>query len=271
MFTPKYYFIPLRLRTQTDFEPQIPAEFESYFSIAEKVGRYVYTEEDINFIFQDNVAVHTKRLVNYLRNIDIPEFLDRDTIERMLWMHDLPEAIVNEERGSDYVTHEKNADKTLRDLQDSLEEKVAKEMFNPRDFALFRRIEGVKNKIKTADWSNIESDKNSIFAKMLDWIDGRNTFTYVTTEWIAHPDYLARPVLPPYATIRLSFMESYQPWMRDFATIPDAAFRDFMLDFVHDEVYRFHRLRWDPVIHRVSPEIRDMYEAFVQSGIQYMK
>lgn len=263
MFTPKYYFIPLRLGTQTDFEPQIPAEFESYFTIAEKVGRYVFTEGDINFIFQDNVAVHTKRLINYLHNLTLPEFLNKDIIERMLWMHDLPEAIVNEDRGADYVTHEKNADEVLGDLQDSLEEKAAKEMFSPHDFVLFHQTEVAKKKIKTADWSDLETYKNSIFAKMLDWIDSRNKFTYVTTEWIAHPDYNIRPVLPPYGTMRLCMIESYQIWMRDFSKIPDIQFRDFMLGFIHDELYDFHRLRWNQVIHLVPTEIQEMYQSFV--------
>jgi hypothetical protein len=266
MFTPKYYYIPLRLGTQTDFEPQIPAEFESYFTIAEKVGRYVFTEEEVNFMFQDNVAVHTKRLVNYLRNLTLPDFLDKDIIERMLWMHDLPEAVVNEDRGSDYVTHEKNADEVLGDLQDSLEEIAAKEMFSAHDFELFHQTEVAKKKIKKAEWSDLDTYKNSIFAKMLDWIDSRNKFTYVTTEWIAHPDYLAHPVLPPYATMRLCLMESYQVWMRDFAKISDIQIRDFMLGFIHDEIYEFHRLRWDAVIEKTPIEIQAMYQEFVAFG-----
>ena len=263
MFTPKYYYVPLRLWSQTDFQPQIPPEFAPYFVIAEKVGRYVFTEGEINFIFQDNVAVHTKRLINYLYNITLPDILDKSIIERMLWMHDLPEAIINEERGSDYVTHEKNADEVLGDLQDSLEEKAAKEMFDVADFALFYQTEVAKKKIKKADWSDLDIYKNSIFAKMLDWIDSRNKFTYVTTEWIAHPDYETHPVLPPFDTIRLCMLESYQVWMADFAQIEDQEFRDFMLGFIHDEMYDFHRLRWDAVIQLVPSEIQEMYHAFV--------
>lgn len=155
MFTPKYYYTPLRLGTQADFNPVIPPELAQYFGIAERVSRYNFTENQVNFVFQDNVAVHTKRLVNYLRNIDLPDFFDREKIERMLWLHDLPEAVVNEERGSDYVTHEKNADVALEELQDSSEENVAKDMLSPEDFRLFEETEQSKGMIKSADWSNI--------------------------------------------------------------------------------------------------------------------
>ncbi len=125
MFTPKYYPVPLRLGPSRDFSPAIPHELEKYFDIAQRVARYNFTESDINFIFQDNVAIHTIRLVNYLHNLILPDFLDREVIERMLWIHDLPEAVVNEDRGSDYVSHEKNADESLGNLQDSLEERAA--------------------------------------------------------------------------------------------------------------------------------------------------
>lgn len=36
-----------------------------------------------------------------------------------------------------------------------------------------------------------------------------------------------------------------------------------MLGFIHDEMYDFHRLRWDPVVERVSPEIQSLYADFV--------
>ena len=271
MFTPKYYYTPLRLGTQTDFNPVVPPELAQYFRVAERVSRYNFTDNPVNFVFQDNVAVHTTRLVNYLRNIDLPSFFHRDTIERMLWLHDLPEAIVNEERGSDYVTHEKNADASLEALQDSSEENVAKDMFSPEDFRLFQETEQSKNMIKDADWANIPEYRDGICAKMIDWLDGRNKFTHVITEWIGHDDFLTNPALPPLAVFHLCMLESYQVWMENFSRIDDAPFRDFMLGFIHDELYDYHRLRWDPVIERVSPEIQSLYEIFVQSGENYWR
>jgi hypothetical protein len=264
MFTPKYYYIPLRLGTQTDFQPVIPDELVHHFDVAERVGRYVYTEEEVNFMFLDNVAVHTKRLVNYLRNLDVPDFLDRNTIERMLWLHDLPEAVVNEERGSDY---EKIADVAFEEFQDSREDGAAKLMFSPEDLRLYQEVEQSKWIIKNVNWSDINTYKNGIFAKMLDWFDGRNTFTYVTTEWIAHEDYEKTRLLPPLDTFSLSLEQSYQVWMKNFSTIPDPVFRDFMRDFIHREIYDFHRLRWDPVIEKTSPEVQAMYQEFMTSGV----
>lgn len=265
MFTPKYYYTPLRLGTQTDFSPVIPSELARYFDVAERVARYSFTEDQANFVFQDNVAVHTKRLVNYIHNIDVPDFLDAAVVERMLWLHDLPEAVVNEERGSDYVTHEKIADASFEEFQDSREEDVAKNMFHEEDFKLYHQMEQSKGIIKSTDWSKIPTHKNGILAKMLDWLDGRNKFTYVITEWIAHEDFLSNPALPPLATFDLCMLQSYQVWMRNFSQITDAEFRAFMLSLIHDEMYDFHRLRWDPVIERVSPEIQTLYADFVRS------
>ena len=168
MFTPKYYYTPLRLGTQKDFQPVIPVELEQYFDIAERVTRYNFTENQANFVFQDNVAVHTKRLVNYLYNLDLPDFFDRASIERMLWLHDLPEAVVNEERGSDYVTHEKIADASFEEFQDTREDDVAKNMFDENDLSLYRQMEQSKGIIKNADWSQIPTYKNGILAKMID-------------------------------------------------------------------------------------------------------
>lgn len=263
MFTPKYYYAPLRLGTQTDFQPVIPPELAQYFDVAERVIRYNFTEDQANFVFQDNVAVHTKRLVNYLRNIELPSFFDRDKVERMLWLHDLPEAVVNEERGSDYVTHEKIADAAFEEFQDSREEDVAKNMFNPEDLRLYQEMEQSKGIIKNADWSKIPDYKNGILAKMIDWLDGRNKFTYVITEWIGHDDFLTNPALPPLGTFDLCMLQSYQVWMENFWKVSDREFRDFMLGFIHDEMYDFHRLRWDPVVERVSPEIQSLYADFV--------
>lgn len=266
MFTPKYYYTPLRLGNQIDFEPVIPGELAQYFDVAERVTRYNFTENQVNFVFQDNVAVHTKRLVNYLRNIDLPDFFEKDTIERMLWLHDLPEAVVNEERGSDYVTHEKNADAALEKFQDSREENVAKDMLSPEDFRLFQETEQSKGMIKSADWSKIPDYRDGILAKMIDWIDGRNNFTHVITEWIGHDDFLTNPVLPPLAVFHLCMLQSYQVWIESFSRIDDAVFRDFMVGFIHDEIYDYHRLRWDPVIERVTPEIQSLYADFVRFG-----
>ncbi len=61
-------------------------------------------------------------------------------------------------------------------------------------------------------------------------------------------------------------LQSYQVWIEDFSRIDDAFFRDFMVGFIHDEMYDYHRLRWDPVIERLSPEIQSLYADFVQSG-----
>lgn len=203
MFTPKYYYTPLRPGSQTDFQPVIPPELLKYFDIAERVSRFNFTENQANFIFHDTVAVHTIRSVNYLRNLSLPEFINREQVERMLWLHDLPEAVVNEERGSDFVTHEKNADSPLFASQDQYEQAAAREMFTDDDFALFQLTEQSENKINNADWSDLSHYKNGIVAKMIDWFDGRNKFAYVVSEWIAHDDYLKNPVLPPLATFDL--------------------------------------------------------------------
>lgn len=271
MFTPKYYYTPLRLGKSRDFSPVIPSELEWYFDVAERVTRYSFTDDQANFVFLDNVAVHTKRLINYVRNIDLPDFFDRAKIERMLWLHDLPEAVVNEERWSDYVTHEKIADASFEELQDTREDDVAKSIFTTEDLALYREMEQSKGIIKRSDWSQLSLYKNGILAKMIDWLDGRNKFTYVITEWIAHEDFMKNPALPPLATFDLCMLQSYQVWMDTFAEISDTDFRDFMLDFIHGETYDLHRLRWDPVIHRVDPEIQALYWVFVKYGEQKVK
>jgi hypothetical protein len=54
--------------------------------------------------------------------------------------------------------------------------------------------------------------------------------------------------------------------MRDFAKISDIQIRDFMLGFIHDEIYEFHRLRWDAVIEKTPIEIQAMYQEFVAFG-----
>ncbi len=266
MFTAQYYYTPPRLGRQEDFCPVVPDELVPYFEIAERVARYVYTENQVNFIFQDNVAVHTKRLVNYVRNLELPDFLDKVVIERMLWLHDLPEAVANEHRGSDYVTHEKTADKTFEKLQDWEESRIAREMFSLRDFRLYSAMENAKATINTANWWD-DFRPEGILAKMLDWFDGRNTYTRVLTEWMAHDDYRVTPIMPPYATLELNMRWSYQIWMKKFATMPVSPFRDFMLGFIHDEMYLFHRLRWDPVIEKTSPEVQEMYREFIESGV----
>ena len=231
----RYYTIPARITQTQDFSPVPPADLEEFFPIAERVARYRFTEEEANFLFQDNVAIHTKRLVNYLRNLTLPEFLDSGEIERMLWLHDIPEAIVNETRGSDYVTHEKLSDAQFGQSEDERELQKAREVFSPDDYVRFYVTEISKDIVNRADWENPNYDRNGIFAKMLDYIDGRNMFIDVVTEWIMSDDYLTNPVLPPRGPFILCFERSFQPWMNNFGTLFDEDMRMYMLDFIATE------------------------------------
>lgn len=269
MFTPQYYFTPFRLGTRIDYQPEPPVELANHFVIAEKVSRYRFSEEACNFIFQDNVLVHTKRLINYLHNIALPDFLDREVIERMLWLHDIPEAIVNEVRGSDYVTHEKNADEELSTSQDHQEESVARLIFSNHDFDLFMQTEHAKSIIKSGNWSDPAFTRNAIFAKMLDWIDGRNTFAGVLAKWMASDEYSLDPILPPHGSFELCFLQSYQTWMNQFKTLEDVEFRQFMRGFIHCEYYLYYIDQWSPVIARAPKHIQDMYQDFIKANSLY--
>jgi hypothetical protein len=259
----RYYHIPARLAQTRDFSPVPPADLEQFFPIAEKVARYRFTEDEANFLFQDNVAVHTKRLVNYLRNLTLPEFLDSAEIERMLWLHDIPEAIVNETRGSDYVTHEKLSDAQFGQDEDERELRKAQEVFSPEDYVRFHVTEFSKDILNRADWWNEHYDRNGIFAKMLDYIDGRNMFIDVVSDWIMSDDYLTNSVLPPRGPFILCLQNTFQPWIKSFDVLPDERMRGYMLDFISAEGVAFCRERFQPTLERLPPDIREMYEGFL--------
>ena len=127
----------------------------------------------------------------------------------------------------------------------------------------FHITELSKDILNRADWVSTHYDRNGIFAKMLDYIDGRNMFIDVVAEWIMSDDYLTNPILPPRGPFVLCFQHSFQPWIKSFNSLSDERMRAYMLDFISAEGVAFCREKFHPTLERLPPDIREMYERFL--------
>lgn len=72
-------------------KPVCPEEFLDMYLSGKAIRRYVYTEGSYDHIFSDTVYDHIRRCVWCVDYLDLPGWIDRQKIQRILWIHDLPE------------------------------------------------------------------------------------------------------------------------------------------------------------------------------------
>jgi hypothetical protein len=115
--------------------------------MTERVSRFE-TSDYPSGVFLDNVRKHTLRILTRIAQLSwdkIGNLLDREKIERLAWLHDIPEvANLAEGRDSlhvaDKTSVQKAADSRLAAVEEEKERKFAKEHFASEDFALYAQL-----------------------------------------------------------------------------------------------------------------------------------
>lgn len=198
MFHPQPFLFP-----NTNNIPTIPSEIEIYVEQCEPVKRLSdprYPEG----VFFDNTKIHTLRLVATVQILHLPRNIAKDTLTRMLWIHDLPEGMTHIER--DYTSVEKSENQQLdRDVKKT-EDEIAKSILSDMDLELYQAFEkaGLLLKGKRIPSELCFLEQIGLIAKILDTIDGNMGFHYFLSRWAQSKDFNENK-LPPESALAYTF------------------------------------------------------------------
>ena len=128
-------------------------------------------------VLDDNVASHTRRVA--ARGAEIsPE------LERMMWIHDIPEAtsVLDSGKDHDITTVEKSQNSQLAHQIEEIELETAKNIFQPSDLRLYQRFERAIE-ILSSTGQEVVEDALGILGRIIDTSDGNAYFHDSLSKW----------------------------------------------------------------------------------------
>ncbi len=168
--------------------PEEPKDLGSFLNIAERGLRYK-TKDYPPGVFEDNVRKHAARLVTRLLLFkwdELPVLLDRGKLERLFWIHDIPELGVLLDGTEGYVRDatsvEKETDAMLANKVKESEKDIAGKIFSEKDFRLFILYDGAGDLLKGKEFNHV--DPEALVAYLLDKVDGNTFFHFFLSRWI---------------------------------------------------------------------------------------
>jgi len=111
--------------------------------------RYVFEDNSFPHIFDDPVSEHTRRAVWTVDAIGLPSQIDDEKVKRMLWVHDLPEIVAQEETGNDVTSIDKQNNPALAAQIEDDEDRIASEILSKHDYELYSDFEQAGGYIKS--------------------------------------------------------------------------------------------------------------------------
>jgi len=148
-------------------------------------------------IFDDDTGSHIARCVNRADKVDI-NLTDKETVKLILWVHDLPEIEI-----SDYSVIQKIGDRELNNKLEISELEVAKKIIPDKFFDYFVDFKNAEDLLSGKTPKKIPS-KHALIAKMIDSIDGNETFHQQLTDWIVSERFKPED-LPQQGALEYSF------------------------------------------------------------------
>lgn len=167
-------------------EFSIPQDIQTIFEKTHTVWRFNHPKFP-KHVFFDSVAMHSKRTAALALALPLSKE-KRGKLARMLLIHDIPEVYTTGE--TDMTAIEKIENPILAEAVEQREEKFAKTIFSPTDFALYAEFNSGKASLKYPDQPVLSQD--AIIGRILDVIDGNMCFHYFITKWIRSNKFLRK-------------------------------------------------------------------------------
>lgn len=240
--------------TQTLFQKTIddvivPPDLAEYIALGANVARYRFSEGHYNYIFQDSVDEHTKRMVLYAENLPIPNH-DKADLVRMLWIHDIPEILDSQEAQSDMTSTDKLRYPELAFAGLQREQAIVDRIFSPYDRALYEAFEPAKDMLFTGKIDFEATTPVGLLARILDnFIDGINSFHGFMTDYLTGDFYDSSRPFPQKDAFDYCFQKGPIVY-RHVSQIdhPDyQSLRATMLDILENDFFGFVRSVWTPI------------------------
>jgi hypothetical protein len=128
----------------------------------------------------DNSKAHTVRCVFRAKTIPYKSAV----VERMLWVHDIPELTEDRDIAAPKRFHKKEVAKKV-EVQ---ERETAKKLLNNKDFKLYLAFQTAENLLQNHN-STFPKIQDALVAKTIDTIDGNLTTHYFFTKWLKKNTY----------------------------------------------------------------------------------
>ncbi len=153
-------------------EVELPVDYlKDYFQGTAEVKRYEDKRYPKGFI-EDDLLSHIQRLLGLIDQVSADE-VQRNTLKRMAWVHDLPEVVLGD------LSNVAREDGLLEEHDESA---VAKQILNDSDFCLYEQVETASSYLKGKS-SEIPT-RDALVLKVLDSIDGNLFFHRHVYDWI---------------------------------------------------------------------------------------
>lgn len=233
--------------------PVFPPDLDRYSDIVEKVARFKDNDYPEG-IFEDNVKKHIVRLIKRISLLDwgkIENFLNRNRLERIIWIHDIPEAgdllAGEKDQTADITAVAKDADTTLAQKIEQKERDTAREIFSDDDFRLFTSMERTGNFLKAGE--DIAVDPEATVAYLLDRIDGNTFFHFSLARWTDSDNF--NPGLNVHADSTIHTMKQADRFLGNLKKIEDKfpQLSAFCAGLIEEQL-EFVKRVWNDVKHK---------------------
>ncbi|HUW22148.1 MAG TPA: hypothetical protein VMW41_05810 [Candidatus Bathyarchaeia archaeon] len=185
-----------------------PPDLAIFHTEAAGIRRYMGYAEGIFF---DNTAGHTVRCINrtnrpeQLPSLSRRQELNRrlfEVVQRILWLHDLPEIFTG-----DYLAPDKDAHPELAAAVSEEELAAAHQHFSPKDEILLLAFNQASAALKEGQTTG-RILPEAVIAKIIDIVDGNEFFHWSLARWVASASY--DPAMMPNEKALVYTMDSYQ-------------------------------------------------------------
>ncbi len=134
------YIDTLNSKSYQEVSLTIPPDLSELVNSLTAVKRFQFKEYPPN-VFIDNTYTHTLRCVGLARSSTLP--LNQALLERILWVHDIPEILIG-----DVTVIEKYRDKKIDQKVEKSEEEASRQLLSINDQELLKRFNAASDFLK---------------------------------------------------------------------------------------------------------------------------
>lgn len=192
------YIDTLYSKSYQDASLTIPSDLCELVNSLVAVKRFQFKEYPPNVII-DNTYTHTLKCIGLARASKIS--LNQVLLERMLWVHDIPEILIR-----DVTVTEKYRDKKIDQKVEKSEEEASRHLLSIYDRGLLKRFNAASDFLKgKMRWDENTIGFEAVSAKLIDNSEGNMTFHFFITNWI-RSDKFEECLMPPLDSIIHTFV-----------------------------------------------------------------
>jgi len=192
------YIDTLNSKSYQDISLTIPNDLCELVNSLTTVKRFQFKEYPPNVII-DDTHTHTLRCVELARVSKLA--LNQSLLERILWIHDIPEILIG-----DTTVIEKYRDKKTDQKIEKNELEASRLLLSSNDQELLKRFNAASDFLKgRMRWDESTIGFEAITAKLIDNSEGNMTFHHFIANWV-RSDRFEKNLMPPLDSLVHAFI-----------------------------------------------------------------